>query len=170
MYLARFCSSDAVRDYAGKKVVMAIALFEIRRNTTGFSPHLIPNKDERGFGIIYFLFKASIGLPVGIKKKGPGWEERLRYTVCPWFFQPQPKSPWTFSLLLYIYTYNSSKSVEKTICHWASKTYFCKQDWKCHKNANFSIEILFFKDYSFGSPMSDSFLGWFWIALCITTL
>ena len=78
MYLARFCSSDAVRDYAAKKVVMAIALFEIRRNTTGFSPHLIPNKDVRGFGIIHFLFKASIALHVRFKKKGPGREERLR--------------------------------------------------------------------------------------------
>ena len=72
------------------------------------------------------------------------------FTVCPWFFQPQPKSPWTFSLLLYIYTYNSSKSVEKTICHRASKIYYCKHGWKCQKHASFSIENLFFVDYLFG--------------------
>ena len=44
----------------------------------------------------------------------------------PLFFPTQPKSPWTFSLLYCRYMQERSKSVEKTICHQATKIHFCK--------------------------------------------
>ena len=39
---------------------------------------------------------------------------------------------------------------------------------KCHQRASFSIENLFFEDYSIGSLMTDVFLDWFWAALYIS--
>ena len=48
------------------------------------------------------------------------------YVVRPWYFQPRPKVPWTFLLLGYWYTWDSSESARKNICHQASKIYYCK--------------------------------------------
>ena len=51
----------------------------------------------------------------------------LALTVCSWFSQPKPKSPWNFSLLYYRYVLDRSESVEKNICHQASKTVILKK-------------------------------------------
>jgi len=79
--------------------------------------------------------------------------------VSPWVFQPKPKSSGTFSLLQCSHAYDSSESVEKTICYRASKIYYCKLAKKYHKHANFSKENLFFEDYCFEGPMTDGFFN-----------
>ena len=38
---------------------------------------------------------------------------------------------------------------------------------KCHHHSIFTIESLFFEDYSFGNLMKDVFLVWFWTPSCI---
>ena len=41
---------------------------------------------------------------------------------------------------------------------------FVNMAGKCNQRASFTIEnLVFFEDYSFGSPILNIFLGWFWI-------
>ena len=51
----------------------------------------------------------------------------LKVKVYSWFFQPKPKSRWNFSFLYCRYIKDRSESVEKTICHQASKTVIIKK-------------------------------------------
>ena len=59
--------------------------------------------------------------------ENPSGQAGIRVTVCPWLFQPKPKSPWTFSLLYCNYIWDRSESVEKNICHQVSKTEILKK-------------------------------------------
>ena len=88
-------------------------------------------------------------------------------TVRSWYFQPGAKVPWTFLLLgLYIHETVQNQS-RKTSVIGLPKFTIVKMARKCHHHATFTIENLIFEDYSFGSPMTDVFLDWFWILLYI---
>ena len=56
-----------------------------------------------------------------------GFDVSRSQSVGSWFFQPKPKSPWTFSLLYCRYIWDRSESVEKNICHQVSKIVILKK-------------------------------------------
>ena len=67
---------------------------------------------------------------------------------------------------LYIHEIVQNQS-RKTSVIGLPKFTIVKMARKCHHHATFTIENLIFEDYSFGSPMTDVFLDWFWILLYI---
>ena len=89
---------------------------------------------------------------------------------APSFLTPTKKSMKFFNFYHVVIHIKVSNQLKKPAVIGLPKFTIVNLAWKCHKHASFSIENLFFEDYSVGSPMSDSFLDWFWTTLCKTTL